>query len=506
MERKWLTVGIILLFFATCIVPSIKADGSSCMNKTPPNGVPAIYWNRWPNLPGHYDQFFNVKDIKGLGQTAWGLTSADFNNDGNLDFAASWATVPWTQSTISLFYNDGNGGFQQDDVLTITQPSLRYINDLKAGDFNNDGSLDLLYTYSHDPTIMLLLNDGTNHFESPQLIAELQPIDGRVRANPKLTVNDFDRDGDLDFLVGDNSGAVEFFKNNGTGSFQSVGLYKFGWNTSEGMSVGLASADFDNDHNIDFIVTQLLDMVTDDGRIYLVRNDGSPSCFNQTNYSTIAVLRPLPSFSIGWDHGWGCLCPIDYNGDGKMDFFFSGGDSVYLYMQQDGGIFEYFHTMTLPSPSSGDGGWYEDDLRLGGITTGDFDKDGLEDVILGGVQGVVRIGYNQRMLVDIVNPDRANIYVGNEIKWFMDPIMIYTCIKRATAIVIGGLTVKAKALEPLQKVEFYLDSRLISTDTTPPYEWNWTSFSFGRHVIKAIAYDLNGAYGGTDEAIVWKYF
>ena len=48
----------------------------------------------------------DVSDIEEMGQSAYGLTSADFNDDGLLDFAASWATSPWTQSTISIFYND----------------------------------------------------------------------------------------------------------------------------------------------------------------------------------------------------------------------------------------------------------------------------------------------------------------------------------------------------------------------------------------------------------------
>jgi hypothetical protein len=508
-----LTTWIVFLFLGTCLLPSIKAGEPLHQNESDTNSSPAYYWDRWPNMPGHYDQFFKVKDIKDFGQTAYGVTSADFNKDGNLDFAVSWATSPWTKSTISLFFNQGNDVFTQEDVYTIDQPLYRYIDDLASGDYDNDGDIDLMFTYNEgigqqavNGTVNILLNDGNNQFGSCSMIARLIPIGEVRRINPKIATADFDNDGDMDFLVGENSGLVEFYKNNGTGYFQSAGLYKFGPNTSWGLSWGLAAADFDNDHDIDFIVTQLLDRVTDDGRIYLFDNDGSPSCFNLTNYTTIAILRPLASFTHGWDHGWGCLCPIDYNGDGKMDFFFSGGDSVYLYMQQNNGTFDYFHTMTLPAPSSGDGGWYSDNLQSGGITTGDFDKDGLTDVVFGGVQGFVRIGYNQRMLVDIVCPDRANLYIRQEIKWLLDPIMIYAFIKQGTAVVIGHLTVKAKALEPLQKVEFYLGNRLILTDSVSPYEWNWTRISFGRHKIKAIAYDLNGELAGTDEAIVWKYF
>jgi hypothetical protein len=83
-------------------------------------------------------------------------------------------------------------------------------------------------------------------------------------------------------------------------------------------------------------------------------------------------------------------------------------------------------------------------------------------------------------------------------------IPIYSFIRKGTSIAIGDLTVKAKGLAPLQKVEFYLGTKLVYTDDTAPYEWNWTSVSFGRHKIKAVAYDVNGKQAGADEAIVWK--
>jgi len=59
---------------------------------------------------------------------------------------------------------------------------------------------------------------------------------------------------------------------------------------------------------------------------------------------------------------------------------------------------------------------------------------------------------------------------------------------------------------PLQKVEFYLGNKLMYTDDTAPYEWSWDDFSFGRHKIKAVPYDMDGKQAGYDDAIVWNYF
>ena len=460
----------------------------------------------WPDFPGRYESFFEVKDIIDFGQTAWGLTTADFNMDGLMDFAVSWATNPWTHSTISIFYNDGDGGYTHDDVYTTTF-YLRYIEDLSSGDYDNDDDIDLLYTYSEatgpqktNGVVGLLLNDGSNNFGDCVMVTRLLPTEGgELRINPQVSSADFDDDGDIDFLVGDNSGLVEFYRNNGSGVFTGDGIYDFGG----GMSWGLSSADFDGDGDIDFIMTQGIDPFYD-GYILLVPNSGTEECFNQSDSVQVAVLPPRPSFFTGPVAGFGCLCTMDYNDDGRMDFLFSGGDSLILYIQNDTGFFNYFTICRLPAFNVGNGTFYADQLREGAIATGDFNGDGLDDLVVGGVQGVVRLFINKKMLVDIIFPDREGIIIHNEYK--MDLLPFYFAFKHGTSFAFGKITVIAKELEPLQKVEFYRGNKLMFTDDVAPYEWNWTGFSFGRHIIKAVPYDLEGKQAGYDDAIVFKFF
>jgi hypothetical protein len=386
---------------------------------------------------------------------------------------------------------------------------LRYIEDLSSGDYDNDGDIDLLFTYSeatgHQKTngvVALLLNDGSNHFVDCIMVTRLLPTEeGRPRINPQVSLADFDDDGDIDFLVGDNSGLVELYKNNGSGVFSSAGFLDFGG----GYSWGLSSADFDNDGDIDFIVTQGIDYpFCFDGRVLLAFNDGTEKCFNQSDYVQVAVLPPRPSFYTNPILGFGCLCAMDYNGDGRMDFLFSGGDSLLLYMQNETGGFEYFTVCRLPGVNVGNDTWYSDDVREGAIATGDFNGDNLDDLVVGGVQGAVRLFINERMLVDIVFPDREGIIIHNEYK--MDLLPFYSCLKHGISFAFGRITVVAKELNPLQKVEFYRGNKLMYTDDAAPYEWNWTGFSFGIHKIKAVPYDLDGKQAGSDDAIVIKFF
>jgi hypothetical protein len=501
---------MVFILLLTVIAP-ISMGNKNVMT----NEKPLMWWNNWPDFPGRYEPMFEVSDIFEFDHAVFGLTIADFNDDGFIDFAVTHAKHITVDVTISIFYSDGNISFVRDDIYSYIHPDpdvhIRGVfDDLISGDFDLDGDIDLICSYNEiksnsytNGTVNILFNEGDNNFSEIVMIAKhLKLEDGRKRINPQLTSDDFDNDGDLDLLVGDNSGLIEFFKNDGTGKFISAGVYDLGLECSWGVSSG----DFDNDDDIDFIATQNVNI--DTGYVYLFWNDGTTSCFNQTNYLEVADLPPRASFFSNPILGWGCLCSIDYNDDEMMDFIFSGGESVFLFIQKENWVFDYFHLLRLPETADEDGGFFFDDLRLGGIAVGDFDNDGLDDMVLGGAHGFVRIGINKLVLADIVKPDEASLFISNlpQSVSLMDPIMIYDYIKNGISIAIGRLTVEAKALAPLQKMEFYLNNKLVHTDDSEPYEWKWESLSFGRKTIKALPYTLDGEPANFDEAIVLKYF
>jgi regulation of enolase protein 1 (concanavalin A-like superfamily) len=59
----------------------------------------------------------------------------------------------------------------------------------------------------------------------------------------------------------------------------------------------------------------------------------------------------------------------------------------------------------------------------------------------------------------------------------------------------ASVALAATASDPegrLSKVEFYVGSTLVGTDTTSPYAATWTAGAAGSYVVKAIAYDLDG--------------
>jgi hypothetical protein len=73
---------------------------------------------------------------------------------------------------------------------------------------------------------------------------------------------------------------------------------------------------------------------------------------------------------------------------------------------------------------------------------------------------------------------------------------------------IGKITIETFAAckdADIEKVEFYVDNSLQSTDSTSPYSWTWNTPAFLRHNVKVIAYDTVG-HNTTRELNMWKFF
>ncbi|HMR41345.1 MAG TPA: FG-GAP-like repeat-containing protein, partial [Ignavibacteria bacterium] len=158
--------------------------------------------------------------------------AGDFNNDGNLDILI-FSYMNWLNMngdfeecySIRSMVNDGNGSFSENAVYSITEGLTVYC----TGDFNNDGYTDVLCNGK------ILLNDGTGLFS-----IVTSPINGGACA-----AADFDSDGDLDVAVSEGSG-VMLYKNNGNAEFSEP----VSFSTGSGPGA-ICSANFDGDCDID---------------------------------------------------------------------------------------------------------------------------------------------------------------------------------------------------------------------------------------------------------------
>ncbi len=126
-----------------------------------------------------------------VGDAPRALVVADFNNDGRLDAA----TANLGSGNVTVLLGDGAGGFPS----VTNYPFLVAPTAMAAADFNGDGFLDLAVANDNDNNVGLLLNDGAGGFTDP-------PAGAGAGADPfAIATGDLNGDGFADIVTADNA-------------------------------------------------------------------------------------------------------------------------------------------------------------------------------------------------------------------------------------------------------------------------------------------------------------
>ncbi len=226
--------------------------------------------------------FQDMSDSTGVGTLrypAMGVVFNDLDRDGDLDLYVANDTEPNL-----LWRNDGDWRLAQVAV----QAGAAYSGDglpqasmgLHAGDFDNDGDLDLFATHFSEELNTLYCNEGTWRFRDCTREVGLGQIEGPYLGWGTAFV-DLDRDGWLDLFVANGHVYPQLdqsyadlryaqrnllYRNEG-GRFREVGEQSgAGWKLQK-VSRAAAVGDYDNDGDVDLFIMNLNDTPT------LLRND-----------------------------------------------------------------------------------------------------------------------------------------------------------------------------------------------------------------------------------------
>src|SRR5205823_2411737 len=134
------------------------------------------------------------------------VKASDFNGDGRLDLAVV------NVIDLAVFLGRGDGTFTDP----VRYPAGQVPREVVASDFNGDGRLDLATTSTRTNDVMILLGRGDGTFQ-PGLTFQLDRSDGR---QSDVRTGDFNRDGRLDLaVVNQEGGTISVLLGRGDGTF-----------------------------------------------------------------------------------------------------------------------------------------------------------------------------------------------------------------------------------------------------------------------------------------------
>ena len=246
------------------------------------------------------------------------------------------------------------------------------------GDYDNDEDLDILLTgadATFTPISRIYRNDGNDLFTD--INAELTDV-----MLSSVAWGDYDNDGDLDILLNASKNSYgdhvsKIYRNDGNDVFTDIHA-----NLVEVSSGSLAWGDYDNDGDLDIVLTGFTEF-----KIY--RNDGSDT-FTDIN----AELISWGAGSVAWG---------DYDNDGDLDILFSNFSNSVIYRNDTDDTFTDINAELI-------------ELRTSSVAWGDYDNDGDLDILMAGVRedgkGISRIYCNENGVFTDINATLTG--VGNE--------------------------------------------------------------------------------------------
>jgi len=273
------------------------------------------------------------------------IVAGDFNQDGNIDLAVNCTGF----DNLAILFGDGHGGFTlgghfATDTLT---------KGLQVGDVNKDGHLDLVNANNWGYDVGVLLGDGLGAFHvvrrPNEIFGDGEPV--------RMLLRDFNKDGNLDILVNaPDDNEVLFYPGDGKGGFPAPALITGDLTSPFDMDTG----DFNKDGNLDVVVGNATAAPGNSGFSILL-GDGT-GAFTHTEFPT---NDEPTSNKVG-----------DLNNDGNLDVVVAGalpgnttGNFLNTYLGDGLGGFTLKQHLDLGTGN-----------LKGDIAVGDFNEDGKLDV------------------------------------------------------------------------------------------------------------------------------
>jgi hypothetical protein len=289
-------------------------------------------------LLGNGDGTFSVAPAVVVGDQPLGLATGDFDRDGHADFAVGNAG----SDSVSVRLGNGTGGFAGADFPAGASP--RYV---AVADLDRDGDLDLVVSNFTNGMVSVLLGDGLGAFGGPTSFAASAGALG-------LGTGDFDRDGRLDVAVtGFPTGGVSILLGDGRGGLAEPLAIPLA-----GQPRGIAVSRLDADGYLDLAVAD-----ASGDAVIVLRGNGDGSF--------------TPGIPVGVGDLPNEVVALDLDADGRPDLAAADQSAATVSVARSAatafcprasfpGVHQAFNFASYTTL----------------VATGDFDSDGLADLLI----------------------------------------------------------------------------------------------------------------------------
>jgi hypothetical protein len=213
-----------------------------------------------------------------------------------------------------------------------------------------------------------------------------------------------------------------------------------------------------------------------------------------------------------------CLIRTDENGNELWTRLYGGDDydlGSSIIQTIDGDFLIAGSTPSFGANSCD--GWLikadENGIELWNVTFGGKDIDSALSVIQSDDGGFVVAGkygsknnYDEAWLVKIGYVPTVTIKKPKNGLYFMNSFIRPYLFRNP--LIIGPIDIEADVVDhkyEIEKVEFYVNDKLMTTEISEPYSMNWNETVFGRFDVKIVAYNSHGLTG-YNTIRVWKFF
>jgi hypothetical protein len=301
-------------------VTDVNNDGIADMVFYGDNGGSSYFATALGRGDGNFALLSPTTTLPGA-SSAYVLIPGDFNGDGKADVAAMQVgptntnfVCETTGAQLLLYTGSGDGRFQATGSALALNVNGAAASSGIAGDFNNDGKLDLLLYYKCSQSgLLLVTGHGDGTFANP--------IDLTAAGNGSAVplVGDLNHDGKLDFI----SGTIVSL-GNGDGTFRQLPL------TLPSNIQPVALADLNGD-GIPDVISGATSAPGGGGSVYAGVGDGT---FQATPFFTVPLAAGEYQYSAA---------AADVNGDGHADLTIgengSNGPLVAIFLGDGHGNF-----------------------------------------------------------------------------------------------------------------------------------------------------------------------